>query len=105
MKIMINICNLIQCPYYSNQDSGCQFYTTPIFCHLVGEADNENHRANLIEDTKKFFLKMNPDEYFLDSLQTENDNFFLNNDCYKTDLLLKENGLNLETPNRVIKQI
>ena len=48
---------------------------------------------------------MNPDEYFLDSLQTENDNFFLNNDCYKTDLLLKENGLNLETPNRVIKQI
>ena len=73
MKIMINVCNLIQCPYYSKQDSGCQFYTTPIFCHLVGEADSENHRTNLIEDTKKFLLKMNPDEYFLDSLQAEND--------------------------------
>jgi hypothetical protein len=48
---------------------------------------------------------MNLEDYPLDLLQTENDNFFLNNDCYKTDLLLKENGLNLETPNRVIKQI
>ena len=104
-KQTINICNLIQCPYYLKEDLGCQFYTTPIFCHLVGEADSENHRANLIEDTKKFFLKMNLEDYPLDSLQAENDNFFLNNDCYKTDLLLKKNGLHLETPNRVIKQI
>lgn len=84
---MTNICQSIQCPYFSNNlktSWGCQRYTVALQCHLLGKGK----RPELEKSSTQYAL--HGDGYNIAELKQENEAFFLSNPRYLDDLALKE---------------
>lgn len=76
----INICQLIQCPYFNekSQNYGCQRYGISCQCHLK--------KARALTSTQYALYASQGDEINVPSIKEENNKFFLNDNKYINDL-------------------
>lgn len=93
----INICQAIDCPYYSKKSS-CSFYIFADTCHLLPSEG--------LQATEYFIYAPEMDT---SDLKTKNDDYFANNETYQRHVHVQQNieGMKeaMEFPNRIIQSI